>query len=159
VSWDDDEQERLRDERLHRWRREGLRVLQTRRGDTLTFAVQARRVPPPQPNQEPQPPIPMPLAGCFVWFTLKPYTQVPDNQATCQITTATASTPPGGVITITNAVIGLLQVTAPPLATFLFPDGVVDLLYDVQVKDATGAITTVETGVVRVLPDVTLAIS
>ena len=94
------------------------------------------------------------LVGSKLWFTAKHQYANKDNEAVMQLTTD-----PGGGIVLSTTVRGKALVTTSPLATRGFPDGDVALVYDVQMLDITGKITTVESGTLTVKPDVTRALS
>lgn len=64
----------------------------------------------------------------------------------------------GGIV-ITNAVGGLATVTLSPSDTSGLPPTTIKLVFDVQVKSASGLISTVQTGTLTVTPDVTIATS
>jgi hypothetical protein len=83
----------------------------------------------------------------------------PDQLAVAAVTTTPTSIPLGGGITWVARTAGQALVTVPALATRSFPDGRVRLEYDVQGKDPSGNIFTVEDGAVIVRPDVTNAIA
>jgi hypothetical protein len=89
------------------------------------------------------------LTGCTVWFTVKNQYSDPDNQSVFQKSTT------NGGITITDAPNGLCQVTIANADTSGEPDTKVMLLWDCQVKDASGNIYTVNSGNLIILPDVT----
>lgn len=92
------------------------------------------------------------ITGWFMWFTAKYAYPDPDSCAVTQRTTTDG-------IVFTDPANGKATITVPPLATRNFPDGRVTLVYDVQVKDLSGAIWTVESGTLTVAPDVTRAIT
>jgi len=126
------------------------------RGDTLTYLIQI--VWNPQTGQvasqaqlAPFPPgfAPLDISGGKLWFTLKRTYVDPDSAAVAQL-----SSPAGG-ITITSAQSGRATISLPPQATLNFPDGTVQLVYDVQFKDAAGNVTTTEGGPIDVAPDAT----
>lgn len=94
------------------------------------------------------------VTGWDFWFTAKQAKSLPDNLATIRQDTAAL-----GGITITDAPSGKVRVTAPPVATYGLPDGDVLLYYDLQGRDGTGTIRTVDVGTLVVHPDVTRAIS
>ena len=158
MGWFDERDRDFREEWRDRCKREGLRLLETLRGDTLSFATQVKLPQVPRQSVEaPNPPIPQNVTGWFFWFTAKYYVQNPDAAAVVAVTTAPFSNPTGGVISITNAQIGLVQVTAPARGTVGFPDGVVSLQWDFQGRDLAGATHTTDRGVWLVWPDVTNA--
>jgi hypothetical protein len=117
------------------------------RGDTLQLAIQVL-----QDNGAPQN-----LTGFTVWFTAK-YT-VYDADLRSVFALDNISPGGNGGVVLTFPTIGEFTVTGPAVATQGFPDGVVTLVYDVQVEDASGNLTTVETGTLAVNPDVTRSIS
>jgi hypothetical protein len=131
------------------------RILRRRtfRGDTFVLDTQVLR--PPPGSLPGSPPVPTNITGWMVWFTVK-RTFEPDQFAVCQLTT----TPTGqGGIAFTQPLIGWMEVTMNPIVTRGFPDGNVALPYDIQVRDLSGNLFTVEKGVIVVMPDVTEAIS
>jgi len=113
------------------------------RGDTLTFELALTN---------PKTGAPLDITGAKIWFTAKNNYVDPDNQAVIALDTVS------GGVAITDAVRGLARVDVPPLATRSFPDGPVKTVYDVQIKDAAGIVTTVESGTLKVWPDVSRAI-
>jgi hypothetical protein len=128
-----------------------------KRGDTLLYVDQVFRNPltgryaTSQPGRLPPPGMqPANLTGFTVWFTAKPETALPDAQAVFALDSATL----GGVV-LTTAAVGIFTVTGSSLATIGFPDGPVRLRYDVQIKDTSGNVFTIETGRMVVTPDVT----
>jgi len=132
------------------------------RGDTLFFLDQVYQdvatkelftLPVTNPPSQPRPgSAPFNLTGAEIWFTAKYYRPDADNRAVWLLNTAAL-----GGVAITNAAIGTFSVTGPAIATVGFPDGTVSLASDIQVKDATGRLTTVEQGTLAVSPDVTRA--
>ena len=96
--------------------------------------------------------IPINITGFRIWFTMKKQVEDADPGVTQLDNLAL-----GGVL-ITTPINGQYQVTIPTLATRGMQDGQWSLLYDVQVKDAGGAIVTVDFGAMIVNPDITLAI-
>lgn len=124
-----------------------------KRGDTLVINdIQVKQDVPGAPAGSPQ--IPQNITGWSFWFTLKYYYSDPDLAAVAQLT----SSPPTGV-TITDAVNGKLLITMQPIVTRSFPDQPTKLVYDVKGKDATGNITTVDSGTLTVNPSATRAIA
>lgn len=123
------------------------------RGDTFVFEVQvfqARLF--NQPEDAPTPP--QNITGWKMWFTAKYSTADYDNAAVSQLDNGAL----GGVVFV-DPTIGRAEITMPALATLQFPDGPVALVYDVQVQDAIGRISTVEVGTLTVNPDATRRIS
>ena len=123
------------------------------RGDTLQFVVQVLQVPLGFPPDTP--PQVVNVTGWTFWFTVKKYFADPDNVAVFQ----GKSTDGSGTVTITDAPNGKVTLTLPASATLNYPDSVVQLVYDVQGKDTSGNIYTVDSGSVSVSPDVTRAIA
>ena len=121
------------------------------RGDTLLVPVQVLAVPSGLPPDS-QPQI-VDITGWKLWFTVKKYLADPDSLAVFQGTTVS------GDVVITAATSGKALCTMPAISTRALPDGVTRLIYDVQGKDLTGIISTVERGVITVTPDVTRAIT
>lgn len=123
------------------------------RGDSLIFNVQVLLPPTNLPPSVPVVPVAQNITGWTMWFTLKNNFQDPDSVAVSQLKSG------GAGITFLQPLIGLAQVNMPAQATVGFPDAPVVLFYDVQAKDLSGNIYTVETGTVTVNPDLTRAVS
>ena len=140
-------------------------VWKIRRGDTLVFGVQVRRL--PQPTFDSQlvycarcpSGVAVDLTGWFLWCTVKCTVSDPDQLSVAQVTSTPTSVPAGGGVTWALRTAGQATVTVPAIATRAFPDGLVRLVYDVQGQDPTGNLFTFEEGDVLVRPDVTNAIS
>lgn len=118
------------------------------RGDTLTIDLVIT---------DPKTGSPLNLTGCKIWFTCKGNVALPDNQSTIALDTVLVSG--NGSVTITDAPRGLATVVVYPIATRALPDGPVVLQYDIQIKQGTGELSTIEFGTVTVFPDVTRAIA
>lgn len=114
------------------------------RGDSQSFEV---------PVINPLTEGPLNLTGAKIWFTAKYNYVDPDERAAIRLNTVD-----GGVV-ITDALRGLARIDIEPIHTRAFPDGIVRLVYDVQVKDASGFVTTIESGTLKVFPDVSRAIT
>jgi hypothetical protein len=135
-----------------------------RRGDTLFFLTQVYQdtltnqlftVPITNPPQcAPSKAVPFNLTGAEVWFTAKNNVPDPDLAAIFELNNLTL----GGVVLVTPTS-GLISVTGQPLNTFYFADSTVTLDYDIQVKDSTGRVSTVEIGLYGVDPDITRSIT
>lgn len=121
------------------------------RGASFVFDVQVKRRPIAAPLESD--PVPVDITGWKMWFTAKYYLSDPDLRAVTQQTEA------GGGIVYTLPLIGMAEVTVPPLATRGFPDGPVALHYDVQVMDLIGNVFVVEAGTLTVYPHATSAIA
>lgn len=121
--------------------------LEIHRGDTSIFNVDAKRPDPSNPSLL----LPINMTAGKAWFTAKRSVTDVDASAAIALSTATAG------VAILNALGGQLQVTIPAAATVALPDDSVVLVYDVQVKDAAGVVTTVQWGKLTVDADVTRA--
>ena len=121
------------------------------RGDTFVYDTQLMN-PLPGPTQGK---VPQNLTGWTLWFTAKYQAVDADQNAVIQQDNATV----GGVVVVGPATNGNIAVTAAPLSTRGFPDAPVTLVYDIQGKDGSGRIFTMETGTLTVAPDVTRAIA
>ncbi len=117
------------------------------RGDTLDFDL--------DPVLDPVTRAPKDLTGSSIWFTAKNNYVDPDNQAVIALTLVPTG---NGATSILDALRGLAHVTVNPLATRAQPDGIVRLVYDVQLKDAAGKLSTLESGTLKIFPDVSRAI-
>lgn len=119
------------------------------RGDTFRFRVQVLRDPATKVLGIGPP---VNLAGVLAaWATFKNNVALYD-QGQLQKTL-------GSGVTVVDAALGIVEVTLDPLDTRGFADGPTKLVYDVQLKEADGSITTIDSGVLVVSPDVTRAIS
>lgn len=116
-----------------------------KRGDTLRLLVAVKTATGGAMN----------LTGAKVWFTVKPTYATFDTEA---VVVANSDDGSGDVV-ITDAENGLVTCRMQPISTRSFPDGDVTLLYDVQVKDAAGDVSTVDEGTITVKPDLSRAIS
>jgi hypothetical protein len=111
------------------------------------FSVPAGLLPPPNA-------VPLDLAGARMVFTAKSYDTQFDQQAIWQLDNAAL----GGVV-VTSAAGGAFTVTAPPIRTYAFADGPVELVFDLQVVLASGRVATIEAGTITIVPDVTRIIA
>ncbi len=91
------------------------------------------------------------LTGALAWFTAK--TSLTDLDLNAKIAKSV-----GFGITITDAPAGKAVVKILPIDTSSLPDKST-LVWDFQVKDALGNVTTAASGFLAVSPDVTRAIS
>lgn len=117
------------------------------RGDTLAFTVQVN---------DPTTGAPRNLAGWKFYFTVKRFAADPDQNAVFQDNTASGS---GAVAIVAPAALGQVAVSMPAAKTVLFPDTPTTLVYDVEGIDASGNVSTVEGGTIKVTPDVTRAVT
>lgn len=92
--------------------------------------------------------IPINLAGCLLWFTVKRDESETDAQAVTQKTI-------GAGITVVNAAIGRADVRLAAANTAGLVGKRVQLVWDCQIKDAAGLVSTVDSGVLLVDADVT----
>jgi hypothetical protein len=117
------------------------------RGDTLEVPFQAM--------SKDETPVPVDITGAKVWFTVKYNYGDPDSLA---VSAFDSVVDPLNVV-ITTALQGIGKAILPAIATRAFPDGDVTCIYDIQMKTAAGAISTIKSGTILVHPDVTRAIS
>lgn len=116
--------------------------LMVKRGDTAVFNVAA------VDNTG----VAISIAGAAFWFTVKNSVTDPDPSKVFQKTL-------GDGITIISATAGQLRVTVAPTDTSALPSENVPMIYDLQMKDNTNAIWTINEGAFMVTPDVTRATS
>lgn len=98
------------------------------------------------------------LTGAKLWFTAKAALSDADP-GVFQLDTATGAVAAGEILIESPASNGKVTVKLNTAATSAVPDAGVTWFYDVQLKESTGVITTLETGTLRVEPDVTKATS
>jgi hypothetical protein len=108
------------------------------RGDSRTFAF---------PLTDASGPID--LTNCSVWMTAKEYYTDTDDSATFQKSTSDG-------ITVLDEDNGLIKVELEPADTTDLDGKRHRLVYDIQVEDSAGAVTTVLRGRLTVYPDVTV---
>jgi hypothetical protein len=104
------------------------------RGDTLTMNFTITRLD-----------VPVDLTGAAAWFTVKKLVTDPDP-GVAQVTT-------GAGIEIHTPLAGKLTVEIPAVVTDLLLPG--DYVWDLQVKESTGRISTANSGIIFVVADVT----
>lgn len=95
-------------------------------------------------------PIDVTTGGCKVWFTLKDQVSKPDSMALWQGTLSAG---------IVQLYVGRVKVDVPATATQYVADGVTKLYYDLQLKDASGRISTLEKGLFELSPDISRSTS
>ena len=95
-------------------------------------------------------PVPVNISATTILATLKHTVVEPDNTALTQKTI-------GAGITVDTGAQGLFTLTLDPVDTANLPDGVTCLVFDVQVKESGGRVTTVVRGDLMIEPDVTRA--
>jgi hypothetical protein len=129
------------------------------RGDTLVFAgavytdpvsravftVPVEQLPPPNA-------VPVDLTGARVWFTAKRAVADADGAAVIRLDNQAL-----GGVTVTSAVGGQFVVRSMPISTVNYPDTETEMVFDVQVLDAAGRVSTAERGTLSLLADVTRA--
>lgn len=101
--------------------------------------------------------VPLNLTGYSIWFTAKQ--QIIDDDTSAKIRKGNVG-PLTGVSVIPNPKTGVYQRIRVDLVngdTQTLADKYYNLLYDVQIKDGSGSIYTVASGVLNVEPDVTEA--
>ena len=109
------------------------------RGDTVSFSIAVTLSG-----------APFDLSSCSLWFTAKNKFTDLDNAAVFQKTI-------GNGIVVTNAVQGLATVTILPADTNSLSLIKTILFWDLQLKDSSNNIYTINSGNLIVSPDVTLA--
>lgn len=119
------------------------------RGDTLAFVVQVTN-----PLYEGD--VPLDVTGWKFYFTVKRWVSEPDQYAVHQDSTTSGS---GLVAIVTPATLGKVSVAMPAAKTILFPDTPTTLVYDVEGIDVAGNVRTVDSGTIKVSPDVTRAVT
>lgn len=91
---------------------------------------------------------PYSLVGCYIWFTAKTSYNLGDSGAVFQKTI-------GSGITVTSAANGRFTVRINPSDTSGLGNSKVLLVYDCQIRDASGSIFTIASGNLIFVPDVT----
>ncbi len=107
------------------------------RGDTLRYKLTFK-------NADTKEPID--LTGASVWFTLKENVNDPDSEAAIQVHTENHLDPTNGK---TEIVVPASETNNLEIKTYF---------YDFQLVDAQGNVSTVMSGKVKVLPDITRSI-
>lgn len=126
------------------------------RGDSFTYLVQifynsttGKLLSQAQGLPTPAGFAPLNISGGKLWFTAKNNYADPDTRAVFQLSSN------GGGIVFTSPNSGLATIQSTPDVTNTFPDSPTELHYDVQYRDANGVVTTTETGILIVKPDLT----
>jgi hypothetical protein len=129
-----------------------------RRGDSLFFLDSAWKdlttediFTVPAGQQPPPNSAPVDLTGAKIWFTVKNAVNDPDRAAVVSLFT------PSSGVAVLIAAQGTFSVTGDPNTFAAYGDMPVDFVFDLQLKEASGRITTIETGTLVVTPDVTRA--
>lgn len=117
------------------------------RGDTKTFDVFATK-----PDPTIGTPTPIDLTAAKIWFTAK---RTPTD-ADLNAVVALVST--GSGITVVSAAAGQMRIAVPGASTNGLPDDPISLLYAVKVREASGVLTTVQSGALLVRPSAARAI-
>lgn len=99
------------------------------------------------------------LTSAKLWFTAKVALSDADAAAAIALDTATGAVAAGEIVIESPPENGKVTVKLNTAATSGVPDAGVTWFYDVQLKESTGLITTLEAGTLRVEPDVTKATS
>jgi hypothetical protein len=95
------------------------------------------------------------LTGCTIWWTAKTATTVADPGTFQKKTGGSGIT----LATQSGSTLGQFTVEIAAANTSSLGDGVVDLVFDCQIKDTSNKIYTIETGILRVNADVTISTS
>lgn len=119
-----------------------MSILYVTRGDDEIYELTLR-----QANGQP-----LNLTGAGLWFTVKRSHQETDAQAVVRKTI-------GQGITVVDAAAGRADVRLLPADTAALPGQRLTLVWDCQVKDAAGLVSTADSGQLVVEPDVTQATS
>lgn len=115
--------------------------LKMTRGDSKTLRFTVSNLPPTG------------LEGYTFWFTAKLQVADADGAAVFQKTSAHSDFT---VVTVgSDTVPGVVTVQLQPADTASQPDYVVVLLWDFQVEESTGYVTTADSGTLTITPDVT----
>jgi hypothetical protein len=112
------------------------------RGDTNVYTVTAVQAPPNQAS-------PLDLTGAFLWFSLKRSIV----EATALLRKTSGAGGAGGGWSTPTPSNGISSVTLDPTDTAALSPG--PYVYDVQVKEAGGRVTTLSRGTFRLAGDVT----
>jgi hypothetical protein len=95
----------------------------------------------------------VPLTGAKLWFTAKRNVGDTDSLAVISLSTT------AGGITITDAAAGLAQLVIPSSATASLltplPPAALYLFYDIQLREADATVTTMFSGKLRIMADIT----
>lgn len=93
------------------------------------------------------------ISGAKLWFTAKLDQDDPDNEAMIKLNSADNA----DQITIVDALNGLAQIVLKPSDTMLLEETA--LWFDVQMKEASGRVTTVTAGIMKITKDVTASVA
>lgn len=126
----------------------GLHDLEMFRGDTMTFDVFATK-----PDPTIGVPLPIDLTAAKIWFTAKRTPTDADLNAVVALVSTV-----GTAITVVSAASGQMRIAVPGASTNGLPDDPIALLYAVKVREASGVLTTVQSGVLLVRPSAARAI-
>ena len=96
------------------------------------------------------------VTGAGFFFTAKSLLSMADSAAEIRISPTHTTQ---GSATITSATDGQVTVTLLPVATDSTADAGVTLLYDIQMVESGGAVTTLESGSLAIAADVTREIA
>ena len=93
------------------------------------------------------------ISGAKLWFTAKHDQDDPDTLAVIKLN----STDNPGQISLVDQVHGLASITLKPADTVLLEETA--LWYDVQMKESTGRVTTIVSGILKITKDVTASVA
>jgi hypothetical protein len=127
-----------------------MKNLKANKGDDITFQATVRRPTDEDPNVYEV----VDLTDADAWFTAK--TNVTDEDADAVIRKGTPSIGLTGV-TITDGPAGILVIDIDELETSDLEDGTVVLHYDLQIREDTGQLTTVQKGLFFLMDQVTIS--
>jgi hypothetical protein len=96
---------------------------------------------------------PLNITSALFWFTAKNAYTDADNVAVFQLTS------PSGGISVIDAANGKIRVTIPASATSTVGYVSTVLVYDLQMKDVSANVSTITSGNLTVIPDVTRSTS
>jgi hypothetical protein len=100
--------------------------------------------------------LPLNITGYLIWFTVRAYIgDCPQHY----LVEARSDDTPTSLITVIDALTGKIKVTMPASATNKLPSSVTTLRYDIQIKDTSNIVSTVQIGTITLSIDETLEIT
>jgi len=129
--------------------------LTAKKGDTIPLEIAMNRSTPGELPHSAPITAPVDLSGSVkIWFTAKRSFADADDDAVIRL--GTVNTGLAGV-TVTDALDGRARVVIPSEATDALEAGTVFLVYDVQLLELDGTLTTVDSGRLAIVDQVTAA--